>query len=230
MRCRRKAPLAGGLVALGLFVGCASTAGEQLPDQAAASGGVVSGQLATPAHTATVRPTRAPSGIALEPPILSDVDTQGPITTDTDLATAFSGILPPVPIPSQTPAPTPTAVPSCAAFTLPGVEFDSGADTLTDEGRKSTELAYRDFLAPVDEVRELLIVGHTDSRPFNGPGGNQGLSERRAAAIEDEFRRLGLPAHVVVELVGEADRLPVALGDDPKSLALNRRVEVHVVC
>lgn len=192
--------------------------------------------------TATAEPTvkvAAPvpaaelSGIPTEPPIVSDADLGPALESDIDTSQYFDGVLPrltPTPVPDETPEPAPTPVPSCEAFTLPGVDFDSGDDTLSPEARDTIGNFYAAKLSDSGPQDNLLIAGHTDSRPFDGPGGNQGLSERRAEAVASELRNLGLDPGVTVETIGHSDRFQVAEGDAPEALALNRRVEVFVEC
>lgn len=184
-------------------------------------------------HTPTAVPeptsTTEPSGISLEPAFTDDVDTAPPITTDVDTSGYFGGVLPT--IERDTPMPTPTPVPSlCEAYTLTGVDFESGQDTLTDDAREVVHGFYRARLQSAGTIDRLLIVGHTDSVPYDGPGGNQGLSERRAEAVASELQATGFDPTVALATVGHADRFPVADEDTPKGLALNRRVEVFVQC
>ena len=110
------------------------------------------------------------------------------------------------------------------------VLFEFGQATLTPEAASVIDEA-------VDQIQDLepaglAITGHTDS--IGDPVDNQGLSERRAQAVEAALRaRLGsdMPP---AEVTGRGEAEPVAPNendggsDNPHGRALNRRVEIEV--
>ncbi len=78
---------------------------------------------------------------------------------------------------------------------------------------------------------QMLIVGHTDSRPYSdgGPTGmsNWKLSSDRAMAARSDLLAGGMPARSVLQVVGLADGSPLN-ADDP-SAAVNRRIELLIL-
>lgn len=175
--------------------------------------------------------TTEPSGIDLEALVVTEVDQAEEVSSNIDTESFIPEILEPSPVSRQTTIPTPPPAPHCAEFTIPGVDFESGRDELSMKAKTILRKLFDDHLErPHTSIGELLLAGHTDARPYDGPGGNQGLSERRAQAVWDQFLRLGLDPSIRVSIIGHADRLPVASGDSPQALALNRRVELFVLC
>ena len=76
----------------------------------------------------------------------------------------------------------------------------------------------------------LLVEGHTDSRPINSDAfpSNWELSTARATAVlRHLIENEGVPA-VRLSAVGYADTRPRATGKDEASLAKNRRGEIVV--
>jgi chemotaxis protein MotB len=78
---------------------------------------------------------------------------------------------------------------------------------------------------------QMLLIGHTDARPFasSGPDGasNWSLSASRALAARRELLLGGMPDHTVLQVVGMADQSPLAANDG--YAAANRRVEMLVM-
>jgi OOP family OmpA-OmpF porin len=108
--------------------------------------------------------------------------------------------------------------------------FDFDRATLKPEGRAKLDQLASD-LQRVQSVNSITLVGHTDSKgtePYN-----QGLSERRAAAVQDYLIQRGVNPGIV-NAYGEGERRPVAPNttpdgrDNPAGRAQNRRVEVTV--
>ena len=115
--------------------------------------------------------------------------------------------------------------------------FAPGSDVLSDAGKD----AIRKFAEEVEVDNDkndlidiappvITIEGHTDSVPDSGPGGNMGLSERRAKAVRDFLAPLlpkdedDLPlATLVVRWYG--DTRPV-VPNQPGGTAANRRVDI----
>lgn len=81
---------------------------------------------------------------------------------------------------------------------------------------------------------ELSAIGHSDRTPIAAANrdrypDNHALSRARAAAVADYLgRRLGLPPEAI-SIDGRGADEPVADGDDPASLARNRRVEISII-
>jgi chemotaxis protein MotB len=94
--------------------------------------------------------------------------------------------------------------------------------------------AVRDALAPyiaqlLASDRPVHVDGHTDRRHTSYPGGNQGLSEDRAAAVAQVLTELGVPLDRLI-VAGYADRRPLDEADTPEAFATNRRVEINMEC
>ncbi len=71
--------------------------------------------------------------------------------------------------------------------------------------------------------RNVLIEGFTDST--GAADYNQGLSERRATAVQNALQQLGV-ATGRVAMRGYGESFPVAANDTPSNRQLNRRVEI----
>lgn len=72
--------------------------------------------------------------------------------------------------------------------------------------------------------RKISIEGHTDN--VGNAKYNQGLSERRAAAVKDYLLKNGVTGGERITTVGHGESKPVADNATPKGRFLNRRVEV----
>jgi hypothetical protein len=71
----------------------------------------------------------------------------------------------------------------------------------------------------------ITATGYTDLS--GSPAYNQALSERRAAAVQGELVRLGVPASVIT-VVGEGENDPLVPTADGVREARNRRVEIEI--
>ncbi|MDN4697325.1 OmpA family protein [Vibrio parahaemolyticus] len=96
-------------------------------------------------------------------------------------------------------------------------------------GFDSSELTYNADLESLAEQLtqysedKVQIVGHTDS---TGPEAyNQRLSERRAQAVADYLKRMGI-AESRLTVMGQGESHPIASNDTVEGRAQNRRVEV----
>ena len=107
--------------------------------------------------------------------------------------------------------------------TLPGVFFDSGKSALKP-GARNTLAKIVDQLR-VSENARITIEGHTDS--VGSEALNQGLSEKRAAAVRDYIVSRGLPADRITT-TGLGESSPVATNDTPAGRQQNRRVELII--
>jgi chemotaxis protein MotB len=105
-----------------------------------------------------------------------------------------------------------------------GLFFDSGSAGPSVAGEEMLALLARE-LAKLPN--ELVIEGHTDSRPFAAQGySNWELSADRANAARRLMQHSGLRANQVVEVRGFADQ-QLRRSDSPED-ASNRRVSVIV--
>lgn len=105
--------------------------------------------------------------------------------------------------------------------TLGDVLFETAKATL-----KPGAYTTIDRLATVlneDRERKVLIEGHTDS--VGSDEYNQGLSERRAAAVQAALFERGV-ATSQISTVGKGETTPVASNDDAAGRQQNRRVEL----
>ncbi len=104
---------------------------------------------------------------------------------------------------------------------LRGIQFGFDRADITPDSAVVLDVA-------VDQLRacpglRVDIVGHTDS---TGPAAyNQGLSERRAAAVKDHFVAAGIDAGRL-RAVGRGEDEPIASNDTRDGRAQNRRVEI----
>jgi len=93
-----------------------------------------------------------------------------------------------------------------------------GSDSAPDLRTVATMLA-------ADPALQVTIDGHSDR---NGSVAyNDELSRQRALAVAEELADLGIDRRRISSAAHGA-RAPIAKGTDPESLALNRRVELHV--
>jgi outer membrane protein OmpA-like peptidoglycan-associated protein len=89
--------------------------------------------------------------------------------------------------------------------------------------------AFQPTLAKVAEVltryqdNEVTIVGHTDST--GSETYNESLSQRRAAAVLAELKRLGVPASRL-QALGQGESQPRASNATAAGREQNRRVEI----
>jgi len=105
--------------------------------------------------------------------------------------------------------------------TLGDVLFDTGKATL-----KPGAYTTIDRLATVlkeDASRKVLVEGHTDN--VGSDDYNQGLSERRAQAVQAALFERGVESSQV-STVGKGETTPVASNDNAAGRQQNRRVEL----
>ena len=72
----------------------------------------------------------------------------------------------------------------------------------------------------------VQVNGHTDD--VGSAEYNQGLSERRAAAVRDYFVQAGIPEDII-EMEGRGKSEPLVEGTSDSARARNRRVELEIV-
>ena len=116
------------------------------------------------------------------------------------------------------------------------VLFEPASSDLATEGKVQIERVAR----ILDEVSDKIppeidwvirVDGHTDKTPLSGSGryrDNWELSQARAlAVVRFMTEELGFPADRLAA-TGFGEFQPVAAGDDPASLAQNRRIELKL--
>jgi OOP family OmpA-OmpF porin len=107
-------------------------------------------------------------------------------------------------------------------FATQGILFDTGSDRIRPESTPTLK-EIGDMLCEHADLR-LLIEGHTDN--VGTPETNQGLSERRAAAV----RGFLIEAYKIddgrLEAKGFGATTPAATNDTPEGRQQNRRVEL----
>jgi outer membrane protein OmpA-like peptidoglycan-associated protein len=124
------------------------------------------------------------------------------------------------------PAPTPVAVPPKPKriIVLQGTQFAFDSAELTPEAR-GTLNENAAVLERETDVK-VMIEGHTDSIGLEAY--NQGLSERRAKAVEEYLISKGVSADRI-EIMGYGPSSPIAPNDTKEGRAMNRRVELKVL-
>ena len=106
-------------------------------------------------------------------------------------------------------------------LTLGDVLFDTGLATLKP-GAYLTIDRLADVLKEAPD-RKVMIEGHTDS--VGTDDYNQGLSERRAAAVQTALLERGVRSEQITAL-GKGEGVPVASNDNAAGRQQNRRVEM----
>jgi outer membrane protein OmpA-like peptidoglycan-associated protein len=114
-----------------------------------------------------------------------------------------------------------------------GLVMNLGADTINFEFDKADlKPADRELLARIAGVLltakgfRIQVFGHTDdvgSAPYN-----QGLSERRAAAVSDYLVGAGIAAEIITTKGFGKDK-PLVAGTSEGARARNRRVEIGII-
>jgi len=119
--------------------------------------------------------------------------------------------------------------PACPELVvLKNLHFDFDSTAINEEDKEKLVSA-RDFIrAEVPQgchkTETVLVIGHTDS---TGPETyNNGLSLRRANAVVDYLRSIGVEANLVAEGKGESE--PVADNSSREGRAENRRVVIDI--
>ena len=128
--------------------------------------------------------------------------------------------------PAPAPAPTPVAVPPKPKriIVLQGANFGFDSAELKPEAQAILDEQAM-ILEKESDVR-VAIEGHADSI---GPEEyNQGLSERRAKAVEEYLVSKGISTDRL-EVMGYGPSSPIAPNDTKEGRAMNRRVELKVL-
>ena len=103
---------------------------------------------------------------------------------------------------------------------LKNVFFDFDSDRLSEVAKRELKLVYESQ----KEAKTLTIIGHTDSK--GTASYNQGLSERRAAAVGTYMISLGFKGDLVT--IGKGESSPIASNETETGRGKNRRVEIVI--
>ncbi|WP_019625028.1 OmpA family protein [Thioalkalivibrio sp. ALJT] len=130
----------------------------------------------------------------------------------------------PEPEPAAAPEPTPEPEPEFTTTTLSAhALFDFDSAELRSEGRAALRDLARSLTADNAEYSSVLVEGHTCTI---GPADyNQGLSERRAAAVAEFLVSEGV-RESDIRTVGYGEDRPTADNSTQEGREANRRVEV----
>lgn len=107
--------------------------------------------------------------------------------------------------------------------TLGDVLFESGRSEVK-AGAQNSLNKLATFLKQYP-TRHILIEGHTDN--IGSASYNEGLSQRRASAVQSSLMSMGVPANRVTT-AGYGKDYPIADNSTDTNRALNRRVEVYI--
>jgi len=123
--------------------------------------------------------------------------------------------------PPPPPPPPPPQRPAICDDPLAGIAFfDWDSDVVSGEAGQTLQTVAQNV--PVCGWSSLTLVGHTDLSGSNAY--NDGLSQRRAEAVEAGFRAMGVNVPVNLEARGESEpRVPT---EDGVREPQNRRVEI----
>jgi outer membrane protein OmpA-like peptidoglycan-associated protein len=104
-----------------------------------------------------------------------------------------------------------------------GILFATNQATLQAQARQNIQKMAE--ILKNDPNTDILIAGHTDSDGTDAY--NQGLSERRAKAVADYLKNLGV-AGARLQTIGYGESQPVQANDTAAGKQANRRVEVAI--
>ncbi|MDO5666401.1 MAG: OmpA family protein [Alcaligenaceae bacterium] len=128
-----------------------------------------------------------------------------------------------------------TAAQGCGAPASPDMVANKvafNADTFFDFDKSTIKPEGRNILDQVAQqaqqlsLESIIAVGHTDS--VGSDAYNQGLSERRAAAVKNYLISRGIPADSIIAS-GRGETQPIADNSTREGRARNRRVEIEIV-
>lgn len=131
----------------------------------------------------------------------------------------------PAPAPAPTPAPAAKPAPASvrqAVVIQADALFDFDKSVLRPDGRKSIDGAIAKLGGT--DLELVIATGHTDS--VGTEQYNQGLSERRAAAVKEYLVSKGIPA-AKVTTIGKGETQPVATNKTSEGRQKNRRVDIE---
>lgn len=109
-------------------------------------------------------------------------------------------------------------------YTFKHIVFEFNSTLLSEEAKQEIALVYH----RIQEVAKatIIISGHTDN--VGSSIFNQGLSERRAAAVAAYFKTLGLAEHRI-EAIGYGDTQPIKTNNNEEGRHQNRRVTFKIL-
>ena len=122
--------------------------------------------------------------------------------------------------PQEVPVAPLEAVAKGKPIILKNVFFGFDSDLLSEVAKRELKLVYESQ----KEAKTLTIIGHTDSK--GTASYNQGLSERRAAAVGTYMISLGFKGDLVT--IGKGESSPIASNETETGRAKNRRVEIVI--
>jgi peptidoglycan-associated lipoprotein len=111
-----------------------------------------------------------------------------------------------------------------AMLSLERVHFSLDAWELLPSSRTALEGAAKQLIKYSDV--HLSIDGHADER--GTVEHNLALGDRRARVVADYLVRMGVPS-ARLDVISHGEEKPLLEGDDPKSLAKNRRVDFRLL-
>jgi chemotaxis protein MotB len=106
------------------------------------------------------------------------------------------------------------------------VTFVSGSWNLRPESARPLQIVAR-ALSLVSN--EIIVEGHTDSRPMTPPMTNWELSAARASTVVRHFIDVNKMAPTRLQVAGYADTRPIAPNETDQGRARNRRVEIVIL-
>jgi outer membrane protein OmpA-like peptidoglycan-associated protein len=117
---------------------------------------------------------------------------------------------------------------SATQIDMPGaIDFDTGKSTIKMTAGSTKVLgAIVKLLNDNPSVTTLSVEGNTDNA--GDANANQTLSQARAQAVVDYLASKGVDKGRL-QAVGNGQNNPIAPNDTPAHMALNRRVEFHVL-
>ncbi|WP_373017388.1 OmpA family protein [Thiomicrorhabdus sp.] len=139
--------------------------------------------------------------------------------------------------PKPAPAPAPVVAPAPEPKPAPVVEkvkedapaafrgfFENNKSELKPAAKEELDI-YADYMTRHPETK-IKVTGHTDSAGTKAY--NQGLSERRAAAVKTYLESKEIDG-ARIETAGMGETSPVATNSTKEGRAQNRRVEIEVI-
>ena len=129
----------------------------------------------------------------------------------------YSYILSYVFIPPSVKQPVVMVFPEAALF-----DFDKAE--LKPEGKEQIKAYKEDVKSELSRADKIRITGHTDN--IGTKDYNMKLSQRRADAVRDYLKSIGIEKNV--EAIGEGMSRPIADNRTKEGRAINRRVEIDV--